>query len=112
MTMATQTRQMGESAQSNAKVITPTPDEIKALLLTDGQWHDVSNVEKVQFSISEAHSPTNPDKLYPALRCDENGASVVYPFRQIVGYSSQQSSDLQANGNRQGRQQFGTTAGG
>lgn len=98
MTMATATRGMklGQNTQTNADVRTAQPSEIKSLLLTDGQWHDVTNVKKIQFAISEASSPTNPDKLYPHLECEENGRSVVYSFKQIVGYSAESGAGSQS----------------
>lgn len=109
MTMgtATATRKMGEGVQTNVKIVTPTPDEIKSVLLADGQWHDLEKVEKVQFAITEAQSPTNPDTLYAGLQCEENGRSVLIPFRQIVGYSNV-SGNQPGQSSRSGNQQFGS----
>lgn len=99
MAIATGNRKIGEGTQTNATVVTPTPDEIKSMLLADGKWHDVQNVEKVQFAVTEAHSPTNPDGLFKGYRCDEQGRSILVPIRQVVAYSNQASQQGGQSGN-------------
>ena len=77
--------------KTNLKVVTDALDtkDLRAIELADG-WHEVTNCEFVHFAVGEAQSPISPDKLYPALRYqNEFGKLVRTPLNKILSFSEE-----------------------
>ena len=77
--------------KTNLKVVTDALDtkDLRAIELADG-WHEISNCEFVHFAVGEAQSPISPDKLYPALRYqNEFGKLVRTPLNKILSFSEE-----------------------
>jgi len=77
--------------KTNLKVVTDALDtkDLRAIELADG-WHEVTNCEFVHFAVGEAQSPISPDKLYPALRYqNEFGKLVRTPLNKILSFSDE-----------------------
>ena len=82
---------MPTAMATQVNVITDAIDtrEIRAIELADG-WHDITNCELVQFAVGVAHSPITPDKLYPALRYNnEYGKLVRTPLSKVLSFSDE-----------------------
>ena len=82
---------MPTMTKANVKVITDAVDtkDLRAIELADG-WHEVTNCEFVHFAVGEAQSPISPDKLYPALRYqNEFGKLVRTPLNKILSFSDE-----------------------
>ena len=82
---------MPTMTQTNVKVTTDAVDtkDLRAIELADG-WHEISNCEFVHFAVGEAQSPISPDKLYPALRYqNEFGKLVRTPLNKILSFSDE-----------------------
>ena len=82
---------MPTMTKANVKVITDAVDtkDLRAIELADG-WHEVTNCEFVHFAVGEAQSPISPDKLYPALRYqNEFGKLVRTPLNKILSFSEE-----------------------
>jgi len=82
---------MPTMTKANVKVIADAVDtkDLRAIELADG-WHEVTNCEFVHFAVGEAQSPISPDKLYPALRYqNEFGKLVRTPLNKILSFSEE-----------------------
>lgn len=107
----TMTRQSGQTGQSisprqisddqspnlvTGSVIGADPSSIKAVLLTDGNWHNVEDCKLVQFAVGQAQSPISATKLFPYLSYTESGRQILTAIGQVVSFDiemgQQQSS--------------------
>lgn len=92
--------------QVSASVVGATPQQIKALLLADGNWHDVQDCSLTQFVIGESQSPIAPSKLYTYLTYTESGRRVFTPIQQVVSFDIEmegQSSSKSGGTSQQSR---------
>lgn len=89
MTTQTSVRPM---SSEHVQVAAYTPRDITEILLPDGEWQSVSNVELVQFAIAEAASPPAPQKLFPALRYTDrqSGKSIVTPMSKVISFRTRE----------------------
>lgn len=80
---------MTTKSRTDLSVTTMAPSEIRAILLADG-WHEIADCEFTQFAISPAASPPQPNKVYSAVRYQDqsNGKTVVTPLAQVLGFES------------------------
>jgi len=82
---------MQTMTKTDVKVVTDALDtkDLRAIELADG-WHDITKSEFVHFAVGEAQSPISPDKLYPALRYqNEFGKLVRTPLNKILSFSEE-----------------------
>lgn len=78
--MMESTQTLNRTAGSQSQPV----QNLQRILLSDG-WHDVSNAEKVEFSVSGSPATDGP---YTTLRyIDSKSSKTTYtPFRQISGF--------------------------
>jgi hypothetical protein len=80
-----------QTMTTQIKVTTDALDtkQVRAIELADG-WHDISDCELVQFAVGEAQSPIHPDKLYPALRYQNEFKKLVRtPLSKVLSFSDE-----------------------
>lgn len=82
---------MTKSQEVDSQLEGISPDNIRSIQLSDG-WHNVTDVQLVQFAVGKANSPISPTKLYPTLKYrNEQNMQVYTQLRQILGFSEDQS---------------------
>lgn len=76
--------------QTPTKVqVTTDALDVKSIrsILVGSEWHQIRDPALVQFAIGEAHSPVNPQKLFPTLRYSEGGRTCYTPLSKIQSFS-------------------------